>query len=85
MFDREGSSGSDDNEKHVKNEIDRRGSKASVRSRVESLDEIPDPDAGKSVEERAKIVCVFFIFKSSSNVFQDRALLWKVDRWLIPW
>ncbi|OCT49698.1 putative transporter [Cladophialophora carrionii] len=38
--------------------------------RSESLDGLPDPDAGKSDEERKKI---------------DRALMWKIDRWLIPW
>lgn len=32
--------------------------------------DLPDPDEGKSPEERAKI---------------DRALMWKVDRWIIPW
>lgn len=52
------SSESSDNEKKQieKLEIERRGSTASVRSRVESLHELPDPDAGKSPEERAKIV-----------------------------
>jgi hypothetical protein len=37
---------------------------------VGDYDDIPDPDAGKSDEERAKL---------------DRALVWKMDRWLIPW
>lgn len=49
------SSDSSDNEKRQveKLEIERRGSTA---SRVESLHDLPDPDAGKSPEERAKIV-----------------------------
>ncbi|KAB2104735.1 hypothetical protein AG0111_0g6499 [Alternaria gaisen] len=34
------------------------------------LDEYPDPDAGKSDEERARL---------------DKALVWKMDKWLIPW
>ncbi|KAF2870908.1 major facilitator superfamily domain-containing protein [Massariosphaeria phaeospora] len=33
-------------------------------------DDLPDPDAGKSDAERAQL---------------DRALLWKIDLWLIPW
>ncbi|OAL03030.1 MFS general substrate transporter [Phaeosphaeriaceae sp. SRC1lsM3a] len=32
--------------------------------------ELPDPDVGKSDEERARL---------------DKALVWKMDRWLIPW
>ena len=59
MFNRAGSTSSDDNEKRTQTEVERRGSKASVRSRVESLNEIPDPDAGKSDVERAKIVSSF--------------------------
>lgn len=57
MFNRESSPSSSDNEKHGDAHVERRGSKASVRSRIESLHELPDPDAGKSPEERAKIVC----------------------------
>ncbi|PSN71342.1 bodown198 [Corynespora cassiicola Philippines] len=34
------------------------------------IDELPDPDVGKSDEERARL---------------DKALLWKIDLWLIPW
>ncbi|EUC30205.1 hypothetical protein COCVIDRAFT_36449 [Bipolaris victoriae FI3] len=34
------------------------------------IDEYPDPDIGKSDEERAKL---------------DKALVWKMDKWLIPW
>ncbi|KAK5070538.1 hypothetical protein LTR64_000209 [Lithohypha guttulata] len=60
-------SSSDDNEKNGESFAER---KASVVSAIESLHELPDPDAGKSAEERKKI---------------DRALMWKVDRWLIPW
>ncbi|KAF1996604.1 MFS general substrate transporter [Amniculicola lignicola CBS 123094] len=33
-------------------------------------DDLPDPDAGKSDAERAKL---------------DKALVWKIDLWLIPW
>ncbi|KAH7027860.1 major facilitator superfamily transporter [Microdochium trichocladiopsis] len=40
------------------------------RERAEQLARLPDPDAGKSPEERAEI---------------DRKLMWKVDLWLIPW
>ncbi|RSL55222.1 hypothetical protein CEP54_009479 [Fusarium duplospermum] len=38
--------------------------------RIQLLANLPDPDAGKSDEERAEI---------------DRKLMWKVDLWLIPW
>lgn len=55
-------SSSDDNEKNGESFVER---KASVVSAIESLHELPDPDAGKSPEERKKI---------------DRALMWKVDR-----
>ncbi|KAF6809212.1 MFS transporter [Colletotrichum plurivorum] len=34
------------------------------------LADLPDPDAGKTPEERAEI---------------DRKLMWKVDLWLVPW
>lgn len=54
MFGRESSPSSSDNEKKGDTQVERR---ASVASRVESLHELPDPDAGKSPEERAKIVC----------------------------
>lgn len=70
MLGRERSPSSSDNEKKLDEQVERRGSHASVNSRAESLYELPDPDAGKSPEERAKI---------------DKALLWKVDRWIIPW
>ena len=40
------------------------------RERAEQLARLPDPDAGKSDEEKAEI---------------DRKLMWKVDMWLIPW
>lgn len=56
MFDRENSSSTEDIEKKVDDHIERRGSKASARSRVEDLQELPDPDEGKSPEERKKIV-----------------------------
>lgn len=62
MLGRKASTSSEENEKHLGSHVDRRASKASVRSRVESLDEIPDPDAGKSEEERAKIVRDFRCF-----------------------
>ncbi|KAF4470265.1 allantoate permease [Fusarium albosuccineum] len=38
--------------------------------RAELLANLPDPDAGKSEEERKEI---------------DRKLMWRVDLWLIPW
>ncbi|KAF5022453.1 hypothetical protein F66182_5489 [Fusarium sp. NRRL 66182] len=38
--------------------------------RAALLAQLPDPDAGKSEEERKEI---------------DRKLMWKVDLWLIPW
>lgn len=56
MFGRDSSPSSGENEKYLASQVERRESKASVRSRIENLDEIPDPDAGKSEEERAKIV-----------------------------
>lgn len=70
MFGRAESSSSDDNEKKGETYVERRGSKASVHSRTEDLHDLPDPDQDKTAEERKKI---------------DRALLWKVDRGLIPW
>jgi len=57
MLGRERSPSSSDNEKKLDAQVERRGSHASVNSRAESLYELPDPDAGKSPEERAKIVC----------------------------
>lgn len=59
MLDRKSSSGSEDVEKKKEIQVERRGSKGSVRSRVENIDELPDPDEGKSPEERKKIVCIF--------------------------
>lgn len=54
--------------------------------RSESLVSLPDPDAGKSDAERAAIVCLMSFSKSPrTKIIQDRALMWKVDRWLIPW
>jgi len=41
-----------------------------TRSPAVEYDELPDPDIGKSPEERAKL---------------DKALVWKMDLWLIPW
>ena len=35
-----------------------------------ALDDLPDPDEGKSEDEKRKL---------------DRALVWKVDKWLLPW
>lgn len=49
-------SSSDDEKKQVALEVERRASVASVRSMAESLHDLPDPDAGKSDEERAAIV-----------------------------
>jgi Major Facilitator Superfamily len=48
-------------------------SQSSARAAAErslSLHDLPDPDEGKSEEEKSKI---------------DKALMWKVDKWLIPW
>jgi len=53
MVKRESSSSSSDHEKKGDSQVERR---ASVTSRIESLHELPDPDAGASPEERAKIV-----------------------------
>jgi hypothetical protein len=38
--------------------------------RSQLLANLPDPDAGKSEEERKAI---------------DKKLMWKVDLWLVPW
>lgn len=38
--------------------------------RSQLLADLPDPDAGKSEEEKKAI---------------DRKLMWKVDLWLVPW
>lgn len=51
-------------------------------------DPIPDPDAGLSAEERAAIVCSAApVLRNWHNLTcdQDRKLLWKLDRYLIPW
>ncbi|KAF2262120.1 MFS general substrate transporter [Lojkania enalia] len=43
------------------------------RSGIDSpaeYDQLPDPDVGKSEEEREKL---------------DKALVWKIDLWLVPW
>ena len=56
MFGRTSSSSSGEVEKKGDDHVERRGSHASVRSRVESLHDLEDPDAGKSAEERKKIV-----------------------------
>ena len=52
-------------------------------------DDLPDPDAGKSDEERARLVCSslrcalhWFLY---TDRLQDKALVWKMDLWLIPW
>lgn len=47
---------------------------------------LSDPDAGKSDAERAAIVCQPpSWFSACFNVLQDRKLLWRLDRRLIPW
>lgn len=58
MFGNKGDSSSEEEKKVQDAQDERRGSHASVRSRitVESLDELPDPDAGLSEEERKRIV-----------------------------
>lgn len=48
--------------------------------------DLPDPDVGKSDEERAALVCSFPSLTSIwSDPTQDKALVWKMDLWLIPW
>ena len=51
----------------ISSKIVRRNSNA---ERTLGLEDLPDPDEGKSEDEKAKI---------------DKALVWKVDKWLIPW
>jgi MFS family permease len=52
------------------------------------LASLPDPDAGKTDEERREIVsrwmCTYTTVPIANN-YQDRKLMWKVDLWLIPW
>lgn len=57
MPEMEASSSSSEDEKQLESQVERHDSRASVRSRSESLQELPDPDAEKSPEERQKIVC----------------------------
>ncbi|GAB7358724.1 hypothetical protein MBLNU230_g3953t1 [Neophaeotheca triangularis] len=49
-------------------DVDASGAQSSAKTGV--VDDLRDPDVGKSDEERARL---------------DRALVWKIDRWLIPW
>jgi hypothetical protein len=54
----------------------------------DSIDNLPDPDAGLSKEERAIQVTLPHTFIQSSiliELFQDRKLLRKLDLKLIPW
>lgn len=59
--------------------------------RSEDINELEDPDAGKSDEERAAIVSykeylLDHLPRRKSNLgHKDRKLMWKVDLWLIPW
>lgn len=53
---RSSSSSDEDKRQSEKYEVERRASTASVRSGHENLADLPDVDAGKSPEERAKIV-----------------------------
>lgn len=51
-------------------------------------DDLPDPDAGKSDEERAKLVSLplsSLLCLRLTDINQDKALVWKMDKWLIPW
>lgn len=50
-------------------------------------DDLPDPDAGASDEERARLVRLTAPRNPQrlANVAQDKALVWKIDMWLIPW
>jgi hypothetical protein len=58
-----------------------------ISSSPGELEEYPDPDAGKSDEERARLVRRSFICSSlqHTDCSQDKALVWKMDVWLIPW
>ncbi|KAF1942221.1 MFS transporter-like protein [Clathrospora elynae] len=61
----------EDNEKGNKiyaNDVD--SSQLSNRSNGGDIEDLPDPDVGKSDAERARL---------------DKALVWKMDIWLIPW
>lgn len=53
-------------------------------------DTFPDPDVGKSAEERAALVRRSPIFhiglhETRLKIKQDRKVMLKVDLWLIPW
>lgn len=54
--------------------------------RNNDLETLPDPDEGKTAEERAAIVgSLPTRSKQHSLTSQDRKLMRKVDRWMIPW
>jgi len=54
--------------------------------RAQLLANLPDPDEGKSEEERRAIVSSPTLLGSFSLYPpQDKKLMWKVDLWLIPW
>lgn len=55
----------------VENANGKRGGLSEIEhERAQLLANLPDPDAGKSEEEKRAL---------------DKKLMWKVDRWLIPW
>lgn len=62
-------SSSDENEKRLESFVERRGSVASVHSRVEDLNELPDPDAHRSEEERRKMVWLQTLSLLNTNLF----------------
>ena len=52
----------------------------------QTLNTLPDPDAGLNNEERAKIVSRYDgCWLDRTNFSQDRKLLWRLDFKLIPW
>ncbi|EFQ31568.1 major facilitator superfamily transporter [Colletotrichum graminicola M1.001] len=61
------------NEKHDQEVNESLADEKPIDSQLEqaqALADLPDPDAGKTLEERAAI---------------DKKLMWKVDLWLVPW
>jgi hypothetical protein len=56
---------------------------------AESLNDLDDPDAGKTAEERAAIVRVAYMAMrlgfGGLTVPQDKKLVRRIDFWLIPW
>lgn len=62
------------------------GDKASTVFQNTDDTDLADPDEGKTPEERAKIVSSAAAQQECTiDGVQDKALVWKVDRWIIPW